>query len=211
MASRPVLPRPRVSTSPTGCNDGTGARGDQTGLRATPAFSGYYFNVGEVGYAWLLGSPKMPGTFAVGGWGQTGKLSGGGMKEDGAQGFYTFASPRLWLRKPGVDNSGVTSFFQFGMNESKTMIVNKYVGGGFTGFGLVPKRGYDSVGIGAGVSRLNENLGFRRSEALLQGYYQMHLVGDTYFQPTVTYVPNPGQSPSLSAATAITMRVTFLF
>jgi porin len=194
-----------------GLYDGTGARGDQTGLRTTPAFNGYYFNVGEIGYAWLVGSPKMPGTFAFGGWGQTGKLSGGGMKEDGAQGFYAFASQRLWLRNPGVDNSGVTSFFQFGMNESKTMIVNRYAGGGFTGFGLVPKRSKDSVGMGVGVSRLNEKFGFRRSEAMLQAYYQMHVVDDIYFQPTVTYVPNPGQSPSLSAATAITMRVTFLY
>jgi porin len=194
-----------------GLYDGTGARGDQTGLRAVPAFNGYYFNVGEIGYAWLVGSPQMPGTVAVGGWGQTGTLSGGRMKEDGAQGFYAFASQRLWLRNPGVDNSGVTSFFQFGTNESKTMIVNRYAGGGFTGFGLVPNRPKDSLGVGVGVSRLNENFGFRRSEAMLQAYYQMHVVDDIYFQPTLTYVPNPGQSPSLSPATAITMRVTFLY
>jgi porin len=194
-----------------GLYDGTGARGDQTGTRATPAFNGYFFNVGEVGYAWQLGSRGMPGTVAVGAWGQSGKLSGGGKSEDGTQGFYAFASQRLWLHKPRVDNSGVTSFFQFGMNESKTLIVNKYVGGGFTGFGLIPKRPGDSLGIGAGVSRLNESYGFRRSEAMLQGYYQMHLVGGVFFQPTMTYVPSPGKSPSLSAATAITMRVTLLY
>jgi porin len=195
-----------------GLYDGSGARGvEQTGLRATPAFDGYYFNIGEIGYAWLLGSQRMPGTVAFGGWGQTGKLSANGIKEDGTQGFYAFASQRLWLRRPGVDNSGVTSFFQFGTNGSKTMIVNKYAGGGFTGFGLVPKRPEDSVGIGAGVSRLNENFGFRRNEAMLQAYYQMHVVGAVYFQPTVTYVPNPGQRASLSPATAITMRVTFLY
>ena len=194
-----------------GLYDGSGARGEQTGLRATPAFNGYYFNIGEIGYAWQLGPQKMPGTFALGGWGQTGNLSANGIKENGTQGFYAFASQRLWLRKPGFDNSGVTSFFQFGTNESKTMIVNKYAGGGFTGFGLVPKRPKDSVGIGVGMSRLNENFGFRRSEAMLQAYYQAHIADNIYFQPTVTYVPNPGQSPSLSAATAITMRVTFLY
>ena len=195
-----------------GLYDGTGARGDQTGLRATPAFNGYFFNVGEVGYAWQLGSRGMPGTVAVGAWGQSGKLSGGGGKtEDGTQGFYAFGSQRLWLRKPGVDSSGVTSFVQFGMNQSKTLIVNKYVGGGFTAFGLIPKRPIDSFGIGAGVSRLNENSGFRKSEAMLQGYYQMHLVGDVFFQPTMTYIPNPGQKPTLSAATAITMRITLLY
>ncbi|WP_201759057.1 carbohydrate porin [Acidisarcina polymorpha] len=194
-----------------GLYDGTGARGDQTGLRAVPAFNGYFFNVGEIGYAWQLASLKMPGTFAVGAWGQTGKLSGGGKTEDGAQGFYAFASQRLWLTKPGIDNSGVTSFFQFGMNESKTLIVDKYIGGGVTGFGLVPKRPNDSLGIGAGVSRLNKNDGFRNSEAIIQGYYQIHLVGGIYFQPTLTYVPDPGKTPSLSAATAVTMRVTLLY
>ena len=194
-----------------GLYDGGGAGGEQTGLRATPAFHGYYFNIGEIGYSWLAGGHQMPGSFAFGAWGQTGKLSAGGRKEDGAQGFYTFASQRLWLRHPGVDNSGVSSFFQFGMNGSNTMIVSKYAGGGFTGFGLMPKRPKDSVGTGVGVSRLNENLGFRQSEAMLQAYYQMHVVDDIYFQPTVTYVPNPGQNRSLSAATAITMRVTFLY
>jgi porin len=194
-----------------GLYDGTGARGEQTGLRATPAFSGYYFNIGEIGCAWLLGPQKMPGTFAFGAWGQTGKLSAAGMKEDGAQGFYTFASQRLWLRNPGIDKSGVTSFFQFGMNDSNTMIANKYAGAGLTGFGLVPKRAKDSVGVGAGVSRLNENFGFRRSEVMLQAYYQMNVVDHMYLQPTVTYVPSPGQSRSLSPATAITMLVTFLF
>jgi porin len=194
-----------------GLYDGSGARGEQTGLRATPAFNGYYFNIGEIGYSWLAGAHKMPGTLAFGAWGQAGKLSAGARKEDGAQGLYAFASQRLWLRKPGVDNSGITSFFQFGTNGSNTMIVSKYAGGGFTGFGLVPKRPMDSVGTGVGVSRLNENIGFRRSETILQAYYQMHVVDDIYFQPTVTYVPNPGQSRSLSAATAITMRVTFLY
>jgi porin len=194
-----------------GLYDGTGARGDQTGLRAVPAFNGYFFNVGEAGYAWQAGSRRMPGTVAVGAWGQSGKLSGGGKTEDGTQGFYAFASQRLWLRNLGINNSGITSFFQVGINESKTLIVNKYVGGGFTAFGLVPKRPGDSLGIGAGVSFLNENSGFRSSEAMLQGYYQMHVVGDIFFQPTMTYIPNPGKSPTLSAATALTMRVTLLY
>lgn len=41
--------------------------------------------------------------------------------------------------------------------------------------------------------------------------FQFHLIGDVYLQPTVTYLPNPGQSPSVSSATAITLRVTILF
>jgi porin len=121
----------------SGIYDGNLARGEQTGLRVPPRFNGYYFTIGEMDYAWLLGPDKMPGTFAVGGRNQTGKLSGAGVKEDGAQGFYAFASQRLWFRNPGVDNSGITSFFQFCINNSDTMPVNKYVGAGLTAFGLV--------------------------------------------------------------------------
>ena len=195
----------------SGIYDGNLARGEQTGLRVTPWFNGYYFTIGEMGYAWLLGPDKMPGTFAVGGWNQTGKLSGAGVKEDGVQGFYAFASQRLWFRNPGVDNSGITGFFQFGTNNSDTMPVNKYVGAGLTAFGLVAGRTKDSMGVGLAVSWLNQNLGFRNDEVMLQAYYQIHVTDGLYFQPTVTYVPNPGQSQTFSPATAITMRMVALF
>ena len=63
------------------------------------------------------------------------------------------------------------------------------------------------------VSWLNQrNPGFRNDEVMLAAYYQLHLIGDIYLQPTVTYIPNPGASAGrLSPATAITMRVTILF
>jgi len=64
---------------------------------------------------------------------------------------------------------------------------------------------------GVAVSWLNRNLGFRNNEVMLAAYYQMHVVGDIYLQPTVTHIPNPGQSRSFSPATAITMGVTILF
>jgi porin len=184
--------------------DGNLARGEQTGLRVTPKFNGYYFTIGEVGYAWRLGEHGMPGTLAVGGWGQTGELSAGGVTEDGAHGFYTFGSQRLWVRNPGIDNSGITGFFQFGINDSKTRPFNTYVGAGLTGFGLVPGRPKDSVGTGVAVSWLNQNLGFRSNEVMLAAYYQMHVMGDVYLQPTVTHIPARTE-PSFSPATAVTM------
>jgi porin len=193
--------------------DGNLARGIQTGLNVTPEFNGYYFAIGEVGYAWRLGPHGMPGTVAVGGWGQTGELSANGVTENGARGIYTFGSQRLWVRNPGLDNSGITSFFQFGINDSDTMPINTYVGVGLTGFGLVPGRPKDSMGGGVAVSWLNQkaNPGFRDNEVMLQAYYQLHVIGDIYLQPTVTYIPNPGASRSFSPATAISMQVTILF
>jgi porin len=153
----------------------------------------------------------MPGTVAVGGWRQAGELSAGGVREDGAKGIYAFGSQRLWVRHPGVDSSGITGFFQIGINDSDTMIASKHVGVGLTGFGLVPGRPRDSMGAGVAATWLNQNLGFRSNEVMLPSYYQMHLVGDVYLQPNLTYVPNPGANRRLSPATALTMRVTVLF
>jgi len=194
-----------------GIYDGNQARGEQTGLNVTPEFNGYYFMVGEAGYAWRLGSQGMPGTVAVGAWRQAGELAAGGVREDGAKGIYAFANQRLWLRHPGVDNSGVSGFFQFGVNDSDTMIADKYVGAGLTAFGLVPGRPHDSLGAGIAASWLNQRLGFRSSEVILQSYYQVHVVGDVYLQGYVTHVPNPGASPRLAPATAITMQAVVLF
>jgi porin len=194
-----------------GIYDGNQARGEQTGLNVTPEFNGYYFMVGEAGYAWRLGSQGMPGTVAVGAWRQAGELAAGGVREDGAKGIYAFANQRLWLRHPGVDNSGVSGFFQFGVNDSDTMIADKYVGAGLTAFGLVPGRPHDSMGAGIAASWLNQRLGFRSSEVILQSYYQAHVVGDIYLQGYVTHVPNPGASPRLAPATAITMQTVVLF
>lgn len=207
-----VAPTPTLYLS-AGSYDGNLARGVQTGLNATPEFNGYYFTIGEVGYAWRLGPHGMPGTVAVGGWAQTGELTANNVTENGAHGFYTFGSQRLWVRNPGVDASGITGFFQFGINDSETLPVNEYLGVGLTGFGLIPRRPKDSVGAGIGVSWLNQkaNPSFRNNEVMMAAYYQLHLIGDIYLQPTLTYVPNPGGNRTFSPATAITLRATILF
>jgi porin len=46
---------------------------------------------------------------------------------------------------------------------------------------------------------------------MLAAYYQAHVWGDIYVQPTLTHVPNPGQSRNLSPATAISLHATVLF
>ncbi len=195
-----------------GVYDGNQAAAAQTGLRITPELNGYYLMIGEAGYAWRLGAHGMPGTAAVGIWRQAGELAApGGIREDGAKGFYAFANQRLWLRHPGVDNSGVSGFFQFGVNDSETMIADKYVGAGLTVFGLVPGRPDDSMGGGIAASWLNQRLGFRGSEVILQSYYQAHVIGDVFVQGYLTHVPNPGASPRLTPATAITVQAVVLF
>jgi porin len=200
-----------------GIYDGNLARGHQTGIDVTPEFSGYYFQIGEVGTAWLLGPEGLPGSIGLGGWGQTGKLTAGSgnqsVQQDGTEGFYAVGSQRIWLRHAGADNSGVSGFLQFGINDSATMLASKYFGLGLTGFGLVPHRPADSIGTGSAWSWLNRlpGSGFRSNELILQAYYQAHVVGGIFLQPTLSYVPNPGRSTALHSATALTLQSTVLF
>lgn len=196
-----------------GAYDGNNAAGKQTGLSLGPHFNGYYFHIAEAGYAWVLGSGALPGGIAAGGWRQTGKLTiaGTNIAENGASGFYTFGSQRLWSQHPGVDSSGVSGFLQFGVNDSRTMLANRYIGGGLTGFGLIPGRPADTVGAGLELTWLNQNRGFRGNETMFAVYYQAKVVDNVFLQPVLTYVPNPGATPSHKPVTAGTVQAVVLF
>ncbi len=194
-----------------GAYDGSGAQGVQTG-ETGPHFNGHYFQIAEAGYAWELGTQHLPGEIAVGGWLQNGPLAlPSGVTQDGAQGLYAFGSQRLWFENPGVDNSGVSGFFQYGLNHAHTLPVNQYAGTGLTAFGLMPGRAEDSFGAGLAWSQLNPNIYARHDEWMVQGYYQAHLFGTVYFQPAATFIPNPGAKSKLSAAWALTLRLLVLF
>jgi porin len=194
-----------------GAYDGSGAH-RQTGLSAGPSFTGHYFHIAEAGYAWVLGSGTMPGGIAAGGWRHTGRLTGpANNAETGASGFYMFGSQRLWNRHPGVDSSGVSGFFQFGVNDSRTLIAHRYFGIGATAFGLIPGRPADTIGAGLAWSWLNRRFGFRDDEAILALYYQAELLDNLFLQPVVTHVPNPGASPARKPVTALTVQTVLLF
>jgi porin len=229
-----------VSVAPTrntylsyGFYDGNVARGVQTGMMG-PQFNGYYFNIWEAGIDWLIGD-KYPGQFGVGLWHQTGVLQGpNGTSQNGTGGFYMFGGQRIWgnsYSRAGPDGAitregkskvavsalddrefaSISTFFQFGVNNSETLPVNQYFGMGLTGFGLVPHRPEDSMGVGMAWSWLNPNLFDRPSELMFQGYYQAHLFAGTFFQPAVSYIPTPGASADLGGAWALTFRLAVLF
>jgi len=216
-----------------GFYDGNLANGVQTGLTG-PQFNGYYFHIWEVGVDWVI-ADKYPGQFSAGMWYQTGVLSGpGDITQNGTGGFYLFGSQRVWGRSAGGSQpaatrdkegkfklvipatttgqtSSVSMFYQFGANNSETLPVNQFFGAGLAGFGLIPNRPADSVGLGLAWSWLNPNLFNRSSELMFQTYYQAHLYGGAFFQPTLSYIPTPGASSSLGGAWAMTMRFTLLF
>ena len=45
----------------------------------------------------------------------------------------------------------------------------------------------------------------------MQTYYQMHLIGTSFFEPVLSYIPNPGESRGTQGAVAMTAQVTVLF
>ena len=191
-----------------GFYDGNLARGKQTGLTG-PHFNGYYFSIAEVGYGW---TKHKPGIAAVGGWYQSGELKAGTQKQDGTGGIYAFASQALCIRKSQTTNKGnVSSFFQFGWNNSRTLPMNLFFGGGLTAFALVPKRPNDSFGMGFAWSRLNHHTFSRYSELMFQGYYQGQVYKSIYFQPVLSYIPNPGAHPHKHNVFAFTGRLIVLF
>jgi porin len=194
-----------------GVYDGNIAHQVQTGLRGAPNFNGYYFRVGEAGGAWEVAG--LPGSFGLGGWRQTGQLgpTPNNITENGASGFYLFGSQRFWRARPNIDNSGISGFAQFGVNNSDTLPIDHYFGTGLTEFGLVPHRGKDSAGVGLAWSSLNENIFQRDSELMLQAYYQAHVTHGVFFEPAISYIPNPGADPHLDAAWALTLRAICLF
>lgn len=191
--------------------DGSGATGAQTGLRDIPVFDGHYFAIAESGYAWLFGDEQLPGKIAVGGWTQTGRLYGPHAEQQGAQGAYAFGSQRIWRKRAGVDNSGVSGYFQLGFNDSRTMLATRYLGLGLTAFDLIHRRPADSFGGGLGWSWLNRRYGFRSNEAILQTYYQMHLISSSFLEPVLSYIPNPGRNPQTQGAVALTAQLVVLF
>jgi porin len=210
-----------------GTYDGNIARGVQTGLTG-PHFNGYYFNILEAGVDWVAAG-KYPGEFGVGGWYQTGLLQARlGISQRGTDGGYLFGGQRIWsnstepMAADGEEktfipisqaghHASISMFVQFGLNNSDILPVKDYFGAGLTGFGLVPLRPDDSVGLGMAQSWLNHHLLNRPSELMFQGYYQAHLYAGAFFQPAISYIPTPGASSSLGSAWAVTFRFTLLF
>lgn len=192
-----------------GAYDGNLAKGVQTGL-VGPQMNGYYFFIGEAGYSWKAGLERKPGLIAMGGWNQTGQLTtSNGVTENGAQGLYMFGSQRLWYRNPGIDISGISAYFQLGINNSATITASEYVGTGLTFFGLT--RPKDSFGVGLATSWLNANVTTRSNEFMLQGYYQANLGRGLYLTPVLTYIPTPGASENLPQTWVGSLQLIKLF
>ena len=188
--------------------DGSLAQGVQTGLKAGPTFNGTYFYIGETGITWVVGKNQQPGYLGVGAWHQAGLIEGEqNLSEKNASGFYLFGSQRVWYKHPGINYSGISTFYQYGLNNSDVLRMNQYVGTGLTAFGLIPNRMADSFGAGLALSWLNQRLFSRRTETIFQFYYQAKLLNNIYLEPVLSYIPSPGEGTNLPQALAGTLRL----
>lgn len=195
-----------------GIYDGNLANGVQTGKKVGPTLNGSYFKIGEMGVAWLLGKNAKPGNIGAGAWSQNGRIqSPPSINEKQASGFYLFGTQRLWYRHPGIDNSGISTFYQYGINNSSALPIKQFLGAGFTAFGLTPCRPDDSIGFGTAFSWLNHTVFIRRTELMFQTYYQAKVFKAFYLEPAISYIPTPGASPSLKPDWAATLRAMLLF
>ncbi len=195
-----------------GLYDGNLARGVQTGIKIGPTINSYSFQILEGGHSWELGEQKKPGRFAIGGWRQTGKLSTTtDITEQGALGIYFFGTQRLWFKNPSIDKSGITFFYQFGVNNSITLPFPKYLGLGLTAFSLIAKRPDDSFGIGLALAWLNKRTFTHKTECMLQAYYQLKFIKSSYLESAFTYIPHPGLPNSKPQTVTFTTRIITLF
>ena len=202
-----------------GVYDGNLANGVQTGLTG-PEFNSYTYSIAETGLDWVING-EYPGEFGIGGWYQTGQLevtksNGDLVSQNGTGGVYFFGGQRVWSNgeksegKTAPEQS-ISTFIQYGVNNSDTMLMNQSIGGGLTGFGLMPSRPRDSMGIGSSLAWLNPNLFQRSSELMFQTYYQFNVTDGVFFQPALTYIPTPGANPTDSNSFALPFRLTMLF
>ena len=185
------------------------ASGKQTGLTG-PNINNVYFQIAETGVTWLLGRDHMPGTAAIGAWYQNGLIQGFAHSENDAAGLYLFGSQRLWYKHPDIDVSGISMFYQYGVNNSRALSVKQYIGAGLTAFGLVANRLDDSMGLGIAFSWLNQNTFPRSTELMYQAYYQAKVINGLYLEPALSYIPAPGQNPHHSDF-AGTIRIIAVF
>ena len=229
-----------------GVYDGNKATGLPSGIHNLKV-NDYVFSIGEAGISWLAGEDKQPGQFGIGVWHQSGQINAqgiyGNIKQTGAEGIYFYGGQRVWTSSKDkihfTDHSeqagttdfktnkvaSITMFYQYGVNNSKTMNVRQFVGAGFTAFSFIDERPDDSAGAGMSLSFLNQNRYQRASELMFQTYYQAAIVpGAIFLQPTLSYIPTPGQipdnlnytprpgqAPNLSPAVVGTLRLTGVF
>ncbi len=123
---------------------------------------------------------------------------------NGNQGFYVILDQQLYSNASGSET--VSAFTRFMGAPSDRNLVDLYIDGGLTFFGLIPGRPNDSFGVAAAYARISDSakeldrdarnfgevLPIRDDEFLIEASYIAHIVPGWTVQPNFQYVWNPG-------------------
>lgn len=111
------------------------------------------------------------------------------------------------------DMQGLVVFGQAGMSPTDRNAISKYVGGGLTYTGLIPKRDKDILGVGiangAFAPRLSNLISMTGSETAFECFYRAQITPWFYLQPDVQFISNPSGYYNNSVAIGLRTVITF--
>lgn len=169
---------------------------------------------------------KMPGRYMIGAWAlsdsngmnvATSVGPGGVVYNDFNRNYGCYAGFEQMVYKEKKDDNndmqGLIVFGQFGMSPSNKNDMSKYLGGGLSYTGLIPKRDKDKIGIGVAsgsyAARLGDITSQVGSETALEAFYRFQITPWFYMQPDVQFIMSPSGYYDNSIAFGIRSVVVF--
>jgi porin len=162
---------------------------------------------------------------AVGGWYYSGRFpaiadtisNGTPVMIDGARGAYLLGDLGLWRQHvlPPMDTASARTlsvFTQLGLGDGRVWQTARYVGGGITMIGTLPRRTNDELGLALacaqnGADWVQSVPTAAPSEITWELSYLAQLLGWLAVQPDVQYVIHPGATRALPRALVLAVRV----
>ena len=149
--------------------------------------AGGVFIIAELGGKWTVGSDKLPGRIAVGGFHHTGEFQRFDQThQQGTSGIYAVIDQTV--------SSSVSVFAQFGIADANISPIDTHVGTGFQCTGPLPGKARSADVFGAGPSFVhfsNQAVRSRDYELAIEGFYKLQLTPWFNIQPDLQYILNP--------------------
>lgn len=170
---------------------------------------------------------KMPGRYMLGAWelsDSSGMSTAAGIDSGGNTyynnfnrnyGGYVGFEQMVYKENKNDDNDmqGLVVFGQAGMSPSNKNDMSRYLGGGLSYLGPIPKRDKDILGIGVGSGNFAPRLGDVTSqvgsETALEAFYRIQINPWFYLQPDIQFIMNPGGVYDNSIAFGLRTVITF--
>jgi len=187
-----------------------------------PSKNGLWY-MGEVGVTPSLGSDRLQGKLALGGYyygTPAGQDKWGGGKTTGQYGFYAQAD-QMFYREPSpgeasqLSPQGLSAFnlFFFTPGDAKSDVYPFYYQGGLAYTGLIPRRDLDITMISLGYGYYSDESGApeRSYTAVIEGGYRWQINGWLYAQPFFQYFSRPDGTDKVANAGILGVMVGAVF